>query len=231
MVQPLLLHAAGAGPNPWKVILLLEELQLPYEVKHWTFPELKQAEFGKLSVNGRAPVIQDPNTGVRLWETGAIIEYLIDTYDKSHSLTYTTSPETWHLKQWLYFQTTTQGPYFGQKFWFTHFHPEKIQSAVDRYAREVDRVVMVIDSHLQQTGGQYLVGDKYTYADLAFITWFEISPRAMQNPNLFEDWAPKYPAFSAWWKRISGRPVTVKVLQSMRGLLTQQQKDQALPPK
>ena len=46
-----------------------------------------------------------------------IIEYLIENYDKSEKLTYSSFPEKYHLKQWLFFQVSGQGPYFGQAAW------------------------------------------------------------------------------------------------------------------
>lgn len=54
--------------------------------------ELKQPPYEKINPNGRLPEIEDPNTGITLWESGAIIEYLIENYDKDSTLTYTTFP-------------------------------------------------------------------------------------------------------------------------------------------
>jgi hypothetical protein len=67
-------------------------------------PEMKKDPFEKINPNGRAPAIEDPNTGVTVWESVAIIEYLVETYDKELVFTYTTCPEKWQMKQWLYFQ-------------------------------------------------------------------------------------------------------------------------------
>jgi glutathione S-transferase len=83
-----------------KVVLLLKELSIPYEHKLWDFPDLKKDEYEALCPNGRTPTIEDPNTGITLWESGAILEYLIDTYDKDKKFTYTSSPEKYQLKQW-----------------------------------------------------------------------------------------------------------------------------------
>jgi glutathione S-transferase len=123
--------------------------------------DLKKPPFEKINPNGRVPAIEDPNTGITLWESGAIIEYLIDTYDKSNSLTYTKAPEKYFVKQWLHFQMSGQGPYFGQAAWFEKFHPEKIASARDRYKDQIKRVFQVIDKHLKAAGTLYLVGDKW----------------------------------------------------------------------
>jgi glutathione S-transferase len=119
--------------------------------------DLKKPPFEKLNPNGRVPAIEDPNTGITLWESGAIVEY----YDTKHSLTYASSPEKYFVKQWLHFQISGQGPYFGQAAWFEKFHPEKIESARERYKNEIKRVLKVLDKHLETSGKGFLVGDKW----------------------------------------------------------------------
>jgi glutathione S-transferase len=120
--------------------------------------DMKKPPFEKININGRVPAIEDPNTGITLWESGAILEYLQETYDKSNKFTYTSSPEKYMVKQWLHFQMSGQGPYWGQAAWFQKFHPEPIKGAQDRYLEQIKRVYSVLDRHLE--GKQYLVGDK-----------------------------------------------------------------------
>jgi len=62
-------------------------------------------------------------------------------------------------------------PYFCQAAWFQKFHSEKIPSAIERYDNETKRVFGVLESVLAKCPSGYLVGDKATVADLAFITW------------------------------------------------------------
>jgi len=103
-------------------------------------------------------------------QSGAIIEYLVQEYDRSSKLTYITSPQRYLLLSWLHFQVSGQGPYFGQAAWFLVSHHEKnSESAIERYQNEIKRVLGVIDTHLKETGGEYLVGDKCTYANLAWV--------------------------------------------------------------
>src|SRR5271156_4594531 len=129
---PPLAHSSPILTNPtdpWKVAIILNELQIPYTVVMMDMADLKKPPYTTINPNGRVPAIQDPNTGVTLWESGAINYYLVDTYDKSHSLTYTTSPERYQVQQWLHFQMSGQGPYYGQAAWFIHLHHEKLPSA------------------------------------------------------------------------------------------------------
>jgi len=210
MTKPITLYGHGATPNPVKVAIILEELGIPYEVKSIDFKtELKSEPYISINPNGRIPSIEDPNTGVTLFESGAIIEYLVETYDKENKLQYLTSPEKWLTKSWLYFQVSGQGPYFGQYAWFVHFHPEKnITSAIDRYGNEIKRVTGVLNAHLKKEGTPYLLGDKVTYADLAWVPWQKDYASFMTD----WDYETELPEFTAWNKRLLERPSVKRVL-------------------
>ncbi|RYP63031.1 hypothetical protein DL770_009475 [Monosporascus sp. CRB-9-2] len=157
-LKPITVWSLGGSPNPWKVIIILEELKLPYEIKRVGMAEVKREPYMSLNPNGRVPTIEDPNTGIVLWESGAIIEYLIETYDTTSTLSYPESSfrETHHCRTWAYFQCSGQGPYFGQMGWFGHHHPEKIPSVLERYSNEIKRVDSVIDLHLEKQASEYL---------------------------------------------------------------------------
>lgn len=115
-----------------------------------------------------------------------------------------------------------QGPYFGQVAFFKFIHEEVVPtispsftpiadpptqknliSVIERFQKEVKRVTGVIDGHLKKTGKPYLVGDKISYVDLAWIPWF----RGVGN-YLIPDWdyAAEYPHFTAWLKSLLDRP-------------------------
>lgn len=149
------------------------------------------------------PTIEDPNTGITLWESAAVIQYIIDKYDKDGKISYKSGDDYYKQLQWLAFQVSGQGPYFGQATWFQVFHPEKIPSAIERYQNEISRVNSVLDSHLQNH--EWLVGDKITFADLSFVTWANIG--AHMDGGKSKD---KYPAYDAWLKKLNERPSVKK---------------------
>lgn len=114
-----------AGPNPSKVNIVLLELGVPYELVDVPFTDVKNPEYVKINPNGRLPAIHDPNTNTTLWESGAIIEYLIEKYDTKNKFSFAAGTQEYHLsKQWLFYQATGQGPYFGQAVWYVQpsFH-------------------------------------------------------------------------------------------------------------
>lgn len=60
-------------PNPLKVTIIFMELHIPHEIISVPFSEVKGVEYVAINPNGRLPSIHDPNTGITLWESSAII--------------------------------------------------------------------------------------------------------------------------------------------------------------
>ena len=110
--------------------------------------------FESLDPSGRVPATIDPNTSLTLWESGAIVEYLLATCDPSSTLSYTSLPVEFSTQSWLHFKTSGQGPHFGQRAWFVFYHPEKnLKSVLDRYGDGIWRATGVLDAHLKKSGG------------------------------------------------------------------------------
>ena len=206
-LKPIKLYGHGPGPNPFKVVMVFEELDIPYVNIAVEWADLKKEPYESINPNGRVPAIEDPNTGITLWESGAILEYLVETYDKEHKISFEAGSKDYFLaKQWLHFQMSGQGPYFGQAVWFTRYHPEKIESAKERYVKEIRRVSGVLDKFL--TDKEYLVGAKFSYVDLAFIPWFGLV-------GMFDiDLAKEVPHVDAWLNRQKARPAIAKAMKA-----------------
>lgn len=155
-------------PNGWKASITLEELGIEYSVRHIEMDKLQQKEpwFLELNPNGRIPVIVDhDNGGFAVFESGAIMIYLAEqagrllpTDVKGRSL----------VIQWLMFQMGGIGPMMGQANVFYRYAPERIPYAIERYQREVRRLLEVLDTRLADN--EYLAGD-YSIADIANWSW------------------------------------------------------------
>ncbi|KAL8709796.1 MAG: hypothetical protein Q9220_005582 [cf. Caloplaca sp. 1 TL-2023] len=221
-IQPIKIYGQG-GPNPPKIAILVQELGLPHEIIPIPLSDVKTPSYLALNPNGRLPTIHDPNTNITLWETGAIIEYLIETYDsKDLRLSFPPgTPEAWHAKQWLFFQTSGQGPYYGQAGWFIRFHPEKIPGAIDRYVKEVHRISDVLDKWLAKQkeefagkaggdDGPWLVGNKMSYADLAFVSW-QMVIKALLSKEQYDE--GEYPHVQGWMARMGARKAVKEVME------------------
>lgn len=111
------------------------------------------------------------------------------------------------------------GPYFGQKAWFSRFHPEQLPSAISRYENEIKRVVKVVDSHLAKNGTGYLVGNKYTYADIAWIPWDAGLPFLLGEEG-YNQLMNEAPHFKKWHDSLVARPAISKVLADKQAAVT-----------
>ncbi|PWY71322.1 glutathione transferase [Aspergillus eucalypticola CBS 122712] len=197
MVKPITVWLTLPGPNPWIVIVILEKLQVPYVIESFKFEDMKKAPFININPNGRVP------------ESGAIIQYL-EVYDNDKKLTY---------DSYLHPQMSGQGPYFGQCGWFNVLNHEKLPSAIDWYAKEVHRVLSVLDTIFE--GKEWLVGDKCTFADLTFLPWNTRLNMALLTPSGEDPLAP-YPNVQAWQKRMESRSSWQKAMEIRWNLMEEQ---------
>jgi len=208
------LYTHDGGPNGWKVAIVLELLGLSYESIYLDMHkgEHKAPEFTKYNPNGRIPALIDSkNNDLVIWESCAIIEYLVDTYDTEHKFSAKVgTPEKYIELQWLFFQASGQGTYFGQFFWFAFLHPgEKIPSAIERYKSEIKRVAGVLDGVLKDK--EWLMGGSGpTVADTAFVNWDESITTVLGGEV---DWEKEYPSFWRWHQKVKEIPAVKKVLE------------------
>jgi glutathione S-transferase len=118
-LKPIHVWSHASGPNPWKVVIILEELGVPYETEYVDFSTIHDEPFISINPNGRVPAIKDPNNkDIIVWESGACVDYLLDTYDKEGKLSVKESPQKYAALSWRDFQMSGQGPYYGQLAWF-----------------------------------------------------------------------------------------------------------------
>ena len=158
----------AATPNGWKASITLEELGLEYRVRRIALDKKEQKEpwYLKLNPNGRIPTIVDhDNGGFAVFESGAIMIYLAE---KAGALLPKDVKGRSLVIQWLMFQMGGIGPMMGQANVFYRYAPEKIPYAIDRYQREVRRLLEVLDTRLGEA--EYLAGD-YSIADIANWSW------------------------------------------------------------
>jgi len=201
------LFTHGKGPNGWRVAHLLAELGLEFENVFLNFAtgEQKSPEFLKLNPNGRIPALVDhKRNDFVVWESGAICLYLVKHYDPNYTLWSKDDDEQTLIIQWLFFQMSGYGPYIGQSFHFSLLRPDKLSGPIERYNDEVKRVLGVLELHLSKPESKrYLVGGRYTIADLSFIAWLNITEKL---PIKLAD----YPAVHKWFTEMRNRPGTHK---------------------
>lgn len=84
--------------------------RLPYTVKKIDMSKNTQKEpwFLEINPNGRIPAITDTledGTTINVWESGSILQYLVEQYDKDYKISYPKGTrEAYEVNNWLFFQ-------------------------------------------------------------------------------------------------------------------------------
>ena len=187
-----------ATPNGKKVSVMLEEVELPYEVHPINIAKGDQLkpEYLAINPNNKIPAIIDTDgpggKPLKLFESGAILMYLAEKTGKFLPQEMT---KRYEVIQWLMFQMGGVGPMFGQANYFYRLE-EKVPFAVERYHKEAIRLYKVLEQTLGQRN--YLAGD-YSIADIATYPW--VGRHDGHNVKLEE-----FPNVKRWFETISQRP-------------------------
>lgn len=187
-------------PNGRKVSVMLEECALPYAVHPVNIREGEQfkPEFVKICPNSKIPAIVERESGLAMFESGAILLHLAD---KTGMFIPKTEAGRAKVLEWLFWQMANVGPMLGQTNHFVNAAPEKIPYAINRYMTESARLVKVMDDHLGRT--EYLAGD-YSIADIATYPW--ISAAFKLVASAMPEVAGEAKNVERWVSAIAARP-------------------------
>lgn len=193
-------------PNGFKALIGLEELGLPYQL-HWiniTKGDQHKPEYLAINPNNKIPAIIDSDgpdgKPITIFESGAVLTYLAD---KTGKLLAKSGAARYTALEWLFFNAGGTGPMLGQLGYFTKFAQEKVPHAIDRFTKEAERLLRVLDKRL--AGERYLAGD-FSIADIMNFTW----PNAARG-FLGMDLSP-FPHVVRWLDDLAQRPAFAKGL-------------------
>ncbi|KAM0791847.1 hypothetical protein ACM66B_004104 [Microbotryomycetes sp. NB124-2] len=206
--KPGLVLLTVGTPNGIKASVYLEELKaigaIPgYSFKGISFAQNEQKDpwFLEVNPNGRIPALVDNREGknpINVWESASILLYLAKTYDKDFVFHFKEDDLQTELLNWVFFIQGGVGPMQGQANHFFRYAPEKIQYGIDRYQNETRRLYGVYEKHFEK-GNEWLVGGKYSIADICTQPWV----RAHNWAGVSLD---EFPKLKAWVDKIEQRP-------------------------
>jgi glutathione S-transferase len=201
-----------------RVLWLLEELGLLYEIKHYQRDKktmLAPPELRAVHPLGKSPVVTD--NGKTIAESGAIVEYLVDTYGQGKLKPPPGTDESLAYTYWLHFAEGSAMPPFLIKLIFDTMESRKmpffIKPVVKGIAGKVrkgflDRQIGSVLDYMESELGkhEWFAGNEFTAADIQMSFPCEVATTrgglGQTRPNL-----------SAFVQRIHARPAYKRALE------------------
>ena len=197
-MAPIELHF-WPTPNGWKIAIMLEECELPYNLNWVDLSQKAQfkSSFLALSPNGRMAAIVDPdgpdNGAISIFESGAILQYLGNKTGRFYPIGQRQRSD---VEQWLFWQMAGLGPMAGQAAHFRNYKADKIDYAVKRYTDEVIRLYNVMNTQLVDRD---FLAMNYSIADMACWPW-------IRGYKAYGIDLKDFSHLRAWFKRVGARP-------------------------
>ncbi|KAB8272025.1 glutathione S-transferase [Aspergillus minisclerotigenes] len=161
---------------------------------------------------GKVPVLQDTETGVQIFESRAINQYLSSKYAGQGT---TLSPPESDLKAWALYQQALSieqsyfDPIVSQIAFEKVFKVRKGLGETDEARVQVlfSQLTPVLEGYERVLSKhKYLAGDQVTLADLAHLPY-----GVFVEQFGFADLLPKYPHVQKWWEELKARESWKKV--------------------
>jgi glutathione S-transferase len=180
-----------------RILWLLEELELPYELERVDFQPPAKNFFAQRTPLGKLPTIEDDD--VIMCESGAIVEYILERYGGGRLAPPAGSRERAEFLQWFHFAESTAFPPLGIVVWLTMYRDDaERQATLVQDARA--RAAMGLDFLERQLGQEtYLVGDVFSAADI-MMGFTLVAARVL---GVLDD---RYPALNSYLARLEARP-------------------------
>jgi glutathione S-transferase len=201
-----------------RVLWLLEELSLPYEVKRYERDKktmLAPAALAKVHPLGKSPVITDGRVTVA--ESGAIIEYLLDEHGDGRLRPAPGTAERRRFTYWLHFAEGSAMPPLLMKLVFDKVRSSPMPFFIKPVARaiadkvmssfvmpNIERQLAFMEAELKNRN--WFAGDTFSAADIQMSFPLEAAAaRAGLDAG--------YPKLTAFLARIHARPAYQRALE------------------
>jgi glutathione S-transferase len=186
----------------FRIVWLLEELSIPYELATIAFNPPRYS-FEQNTPAGKFPVIEDG--ALVMFESGAILEYLIERYGNGRLAPASGSPDRGPYLQWVHFAEATALPPIGDLTRHTILLPEEARIpkvAEDGRMRAIN-ALNVLERAL--AGKEYLVGNDFSGADV-MMGYFLMAARMLGVIGT------THPNVGTYWERLVSRAAFQKAL-------------------
>ena len=154
------------GSRSCRVRWLLEELGIEYELDQKALADgsLRSAEYLSINPLGLVPTLED--AGVAFYESGAIVQYILERYAEGRLAPSIDSPSRPIFLQWFHWAEATLMPPMGTIMAnrFVLKEEDRSEAALSVGRRQLARALRVLGSAVE--GKEFLVDDEFSAADI-----------------------------------------------------------------
>jgi glutathione S-transferase len=156
-----------------------------------------------LNPNGLIPTIEDG--GFILWESNAIVRYLVEKYGQTSGLLPPTVEGRANADRWMDWQLTVLTPVIAPLYWGLVRTPEekRDKAAIEANHKKTVHAWQIFDDYLSAKRKCYVEGEDLTIGDIPLGVW------AYRWFNLSVD-RPKMAHVEAWYEGLTRRPAYQK---------------------
>ena len=185
-----------------RIVWLFEELGLPYEIERFKLGDasMRSPDYLKVHPMGRVPTLKDGDTII--FESGAIVQYVLARYGEGRMVPQVSSPEFPAYLQWLHYAEGMIMPPVNSIVVETILLPpeRRNQGNVDRAVKLLSRMLSAVDEGLK--GREYLAGS-FSGADI--MTGHACTVAGRLGADLSDK-----PNVKAYIERLNARPAMQK---------------------
>ena len=193
----LTIHHLGHSQSD-RIVWLCEELGLNYELKKYDrSPLLSPPKYIALHPIGAAPVIEDDEADVKIAESVACIDYIVNIHGQGR-LTIKPGAKTYaDYLYWYAFANGTLQPAMGRSMTCKFAGLSEDNNTMVRCENKVDQCLDHLNRRLEKA--TWLAGDEFTVADIATV-WSLTGMREFYQVDL-----SKYANIVAYLQRVGKR--------------------------
>jgi glutathione S-transferase len=199
----IVIHHLGVSQSD-RIVWLMEELGLPYELVWYDRgpDQLAQADLLSVHPAGTAPVIEDGK--VRLAESAAIVEYVINRHGGGRLGVPPSAPNYPDYLFWMTFANSLQGTFFMRLLINEIPQERRGNPIVVTATRREQNAYRLLEQRLGES--DFLAGPQFTGADIMMM--FNLTSLPLFGGRSIDD----LPNVQAYVKRIGARPAYQKAM-------------------
>ena len=225
MAPKITIYGSKMATCTQRVLILLEELQLPYKLQEIDLASGEQhsKQFLKLNPFGKVPVLRYTEESGKessdngsykeyvdermLYEARCILRFLANKHDKETDYYPNSNCDMWLEIESQNLNSPLSKIVYEKVFKQMRGESDVNEELVKSSLLELDKVLRIYEDNLSKSNFKFISGDTFTIADIACIPYLNYFVKCQGK-----DFLKQYPRFYHWFKKVKSRESVKKII-------------------